>query len=161
MPHLRRSHRTERAEARDRPAGRGAGRPYARARAAQAALTEQATHDALTGLPNRSLLIDRLTQALALAERLGTSTGLIFVDLDNFKEINDTGGHAAGDAVLRQIAVRLLSAVRPMDSVSRLGGDEFVVLLPGLGSPEDARRGRARIAAAIDAPVALGHGRCR
>lgn len=64
---------------------------------AQAALTQQATHDALTGLPNRTLLIDRLTQALAMSERSGTSTGLIFIDLDNFKEINDTGGHAAGD----------------------------------------------------------------
>ena len=109
---------------------------------AQDALTEQATHDALTGLPNRSLLIDRLTQALALATRLETSVGLIFVDLDHFKEINDTGGHAAGDAVLREVAERLLSAVRPMDSVSRLGGDEFVVLLPALESP--AARGRGR-----------------
>ena len=84
---------------------------------AQAALTEQATHDALTGLPNRNLLIDRLAQALALAERSKTSTGLIFVDLDDFKEINDTRGHAAGDSVLRQVAQRLLNAVRPMDSV--------------------------------------------
>jgi diguanylate cyclase (GGDEF)-like protein/PAS domain S-box-containing protein len=125
---------------------------------AQAALTEQATHDALTGLPNRSLLIDRLTQALALAERSGTSTGLIFVDLDNFKEINDTGGHAAGDTVLRQIALRLLSAVRPMDSVSRLGGDEFVVLLPALGSVPDAKEVAARVARIIDAPIDLEYG---
>jgi PAS domain S-box-containing protein len=79
---------------------------------AQAALTEQATHDALTGLPNRSLIIDRLAQALALARRLDMLIGLIFVDLDRFKEINDTGGHAAGDAVLRQIVERLLMAVR-------------------------------------------------
>jgi PAS domain S-box-containing protein len=99
---------------------------------AQTALTELATHDALTGLPNRNLIIDRLTQSLALAKRLGRPTGMIFIDLDYFKEINDTGGHAAGDAVLRQIAGRLLGAVRPMDSVSRLGGDEFVVLLSAL-----------------------------
>jgi diguanylate cyclase (GGDEF)-like protein len=125
---------------------------------AQAALTEQATHDALTGLPNRSLLIDRLAQALALARRMDMSTGLIFVDLDHFKEINDTGGHAAGDAVLRQVSERLLSAVRPMDSVSRLGGDEFVVLLPALESPEDAVAVAKRIATALDVPLTLSHG---
>jgi diguanylate cyclase (GGDEF)-like protein/PAS domain S-box-containing protein len=125
---------------------------------AQAALTEQATHDPLTGLPNRSLIIDRLTQALALAKRLSRSTGLIFVDLDHFKEINDTRGHAAGDAVLRQVGERLLSAVRPMDSVSRLGGDEFVVLLPALDGPEGAMVAARRITEAIDAPIPLSHG---
>jgi diguanylate cyclase (GGDEF)-like protein/PAS domain S-box-containing protein len=125
---------------------------------AQAALTEQATHDSLTGLPNRNLLIDRLTQALALAERSGGQTGLIFVDLDHFKEINDTAGHAAGDAVLREVAQRLLSAVRPMDSVSRLGGDEFVVLLPALENPDDAVEVAARIERTIDPPIGLDHG---
>jgi diguanylate cyclase (GGDEF)-like protein len=125
---------------------------------AQAALTEQATHDPLTGLPNRNLLIDRLTQALALAKRSGKSTGMIFVDLDGFKEINDSHGHAAGDSVLRQIAERLLIAVRPMDSVSRLGGDEFVVLLPGLESSSNAIAVGKRIAAVIDLPIKLGHG---
>ena len=126
--------------------------------AAQTALVEQATHDALTGLPNRNLMIDRLAQALAFGERSGGSTGLIFVDLDNFKAINDTGGHAAGDSVLREIAKRLLSAVRPMDSVSRLGGDEFVVLLPALTSSRDAMKVAARIQRTIDSPVALDHG---
>jgi diguanylate cyclase (GGDEF)-like protein/PAS domain S-box-containing protein len=125
---------------------------------AQAALTEQATHDALTGLPNRTLIIDRLAQALALARRLDRSIGLIFVDLDRFKEINDTGGHAAGDAVLREIAERLLSTVRPMDSVSRLGGDEFVVLLAALDGPEDAAAAADRIAAALNVPITLNHG---
>lgn len=125
---------------------------------AQAALTEQATHDALTGLPNRSLIIDRLAQAVAVARRLHKSTGLIFVDLDHFKEINDTGGHEAGDAVLRQVAQRLLSAVRPMDSVSRLGGDEFVVLAPVLESPEGAVAVAKRITAALEAPIPLSHG---
>jgi diguanylate cyclase (GGDEF)-like protein/PAS domain S-box-containing protein len=123
---------------------------------AQAALTEQATHDALTGLPNRALLTDRLTQAIALARRLGRSTGLIFVDLDHFKQINDTGGHAAGDAVLRQISERLLGAVRPMDSVARLGGDEFVVLLPALENEEGAVVVARRIAAALKAPMPAG-----
>jgi diguanylate cyclase (GGDEF)-like protein/PAS domain S-box-containing protein len=125
---------------------------------AQTALTERATHDALTGLPNRGLMIDRLAQALGLANRLARSTGLIFVDLDRFKEINDTGGHAAGDAVLRQVAERLLSAVRPMDSVSRIGGDEFVVLLAALENPEDAAAVAERIAEALDVPITLSHG---
>jgi diguanylate cyclase (GGDEF)-like protein/PAS domain S-box-containing protein len=124
---------------------------------AQDALTLQATHDALTGLPNRNLIIDRLTQALALATRLEASIGLIFVDLDNFKEINDTGGHAAGDAVLREVADRLVTAVRPMDSVSRLGGDEFVVVLPALESTEQAVAVGRRIAAALDVPIMLSH----
>jgi diguanylate cyclase (GGDEF)-like protein len=125
---------------------------------AQAALTELATHDALTGLPNRHLLIDRLTQTLALAARSGGSTGLIFVDLDRFKQVNDNLGHDAGDSVLRHVAERLQSAVRPMDSVSRLGGDEFVVLLPALGSAQDAVNVADRIAAGIDLPVKLPHG---
>jgi diguanylate cyclase (GGDEF)-like protein len=125
---------------------------------AKAALTRQATHDALTGLPNRTLLMDRLTQTIALSERSGTSTGLIFVDLDNFKEINDTGGHAAGDVVLRQIAARLVGAVRPMDSVARLGGDEFVVLLPALANRSDAKEIVARVAGVVNVPVQLEYG---
>jgi diguanylate cyclase (GGDEF)-like protein len=125
---------------------------------AQAALTEQATHDALTGLPNRNLLIDRLTQSIVLAERLGKSTGLIFVDLDHFKSINDTGGHAAGDIVLREVAQRLLGAVRPMDSVARLGGDEFVLLLPALDCATDAVAVAKRVATILDPPIRLVHG---
>jgi diguanylate cyclase (GGDEF)-like protein/PAS domain S-box-containing protein len=122
---------------------------------AQAVLTEQATHDALTGLPDRNLLIARLIQALELAKRLGKSTGLIFVDLDRFKGINDTSGHAAGDSVLREIAKRLVTAVRPMDTVCRLGGDEFVVLLPALQSALDAVDLATRVAAVTDAPIML------
>ncbi len=124
----------------------------------QDALTQQATHDALTGLANRVLLIDRIIQALALAERAGTSIGLIFVDLDGFKKINDTRGHAGGDAVLQQVAFRLKHAVRPMDSVARLGGDEFVVLLPALESAADAIGVADRVAAQIDLPIKLEHG---
>jgi diguanylate cyclase (GGDEF)-like protein/PAS domain S-box-containing protein len=123
-----------------------------------AQLTVQATHDSLTGLPNRHLLIDRLSQSLALAQRSKSSTGLIFVDLDHFKQINDTLGHDAGDSVLRQISERLLGSVRPMDSVSRLGGDEFVVLLPQLGSPKDVIAVASRIAAHIEAPLELPDG---
>jgi diguanylate cyclase (GGDEF)-like protein/PAS domain S-box-containing protein len=125
---------------------------------AQTALTEQATHDALSGLPNRILLVDRITQALALARRSGQSTGLLFIDLDRFKLINDTRGHATGDSVLRQIAQRLLAVVRPMDSVSRLGGDEFVVLLPAMVNAAGAVAVANRIAAAINVPIQLDHG---
>ena len=137
--------------------GRAQGERMRELELAQEALTLQATHDALTGLPNRNLIIDRLTQALALAKRTRTSIGLIFVDLDSFKEINDTGGHAAGDAVLREVADRLVTAVRPMDSVSRLGGDEFVVVLPALEGPAQAVAVGRRIAAVIDAPITLSH----
>lgn len=96
--------------------------------AAQAALTEQVTHDALTGLPNRILLVDRIAQALAAAKRTSRCTAVLFVDLDLFKHINDTRGHAAGDAVLQRVGERLLSVLRPMDTVARIGGDEFIVL---------------------------------
>ena len=119
---------------------------------AQAALTTQATHDTLTGLPNRTLLMDRLTQSLALDKRSGRATGVLFVDLDCFKDINDTRGHAVGDLVLRQFSDRLLAAVRPMDSVSRLGGDEFVVLLPELAGVLGAITVATRIAALLESP---------
>ena len=125
---------------------------------AQDALTQQATHDALTGLANRTVLIDRISQSLALAQRSQSPIGLIFVDLDGFKEINDTRGHAAGDTVLRQTAGRLQSAVRPMDSVSRLGGDEFVVLLPALASSQDALKVADRIISEVELPITLDRG---
>jgi diguanylate cyclase (GGDEF)-like protein len=97
---------------------------------AQAALTEQATHDGLTGLPNRALLVDRIDQALLHSKRSGRPTAVLFVDLDRFKHVNDTQGHAAGDAVLRRVAEQLVAVLRPMDTVARIGGDEFVVLAP-------------------------------
>jgi diguanylate cyclase (GGDEF)-like protein len=96
--------------------------------AAQAALTRQATHDALTGLPNRALLVDRISLALSESKRSRRCTALLFVDLDRFKQINDTQGHAAGDVVLRGVAEHLTAIVRPHDTVARIGGDEFVVL---------------------------------
>jgi len=102
----------------------------------QARLQHQATHDALTDLPNRALLIDRLTQALAERER--TCCAVMFVDLDRFKDINDSAGHSVGDEVLIAVARRLVDATRPADTVCRLGGDEFVVLCERMtgGLPE-------------------------
>jgi diguanylate cyclase (GGDEF)-like protein len=102
--------------------------------AAQAALTEQTTHDALTGLPNRAVLVDRINQALVRSKRFGRRTAVFFVDLDRFKQVNDSQGHDAGDAVLRRVADQLLTALRPMDTVARIGGDEFVVLAPDVDS---------------------------
>ena len=101
---------------------------------AQAALTKQATHDALTGLPNRALLVDRIAQALSESKRSRGCTAILFVDLDRFKQINDTQGHAVGDEVLRTVAEQLTAIVRPHDTVARIGGDEFVVLAANVQS---------------------------
>ncbi len=97
-----------------------------------------AFYDALTGLPNRALFIDRLDQSLAQSERDGRMLALMYLDLDRFKEINDTYGHAAGDMVLQASAQRLISCIRRNDTVARLGGDELVILLPGLEHREQA-----------------------
>jgi diguanylate cyclase (GGDEF)-like protein len=101
---------------------------------AQAALTKQATHDALTGLPNRELLVDRIDQALRQARRSHECTALFFIDLDHFKQVNDTRGHTVGNRVLRAVADRLVAVTREMDTVARIGGDEFVVLAPDITS---------------------------
>ena len=94
-------------------------------------LRHQALHDSLTGLPNRALIVDRAEQMLARARREPLATGVLFIDLDNFKDINDSFGHQRGDQLLQAVAERLVTAVRPSDSVGRLGGDEFVVLVEG------------------------------
>lgn len=95
-----------------------------------AALEYQALHDALTSLPNRTLLSDRLYQAILRAQREGTQLALVLTDLDRFKEINDTLGHQNGDLILQQVAQRLRNALRESDTIARLGGDEFAILLP-------------------------------
>ena len=97
-----------------------------------------ATHDALTGLANRTLLHDRLQQAIAVAQRTQQAIAVLYIDLDNFKTVNDTLGHEAGDAVLKRVAERVSLLLRKSDTLSRLGGDEFVLLLPSIGNRDDA-----------------------
>jgi diguanylate cyclase (GGDEF)-like protein len=118
--------------------------------AAQAALTEQVTHDALTGLPNRTLLVDRIEQALAVSKRTRRCTAVLFVDLDAFKHINDTRGHAEGDKVLQRVGERLVSVLRPMDTVGRIGGDEFIVLAPEVDGHLYAAAMAARLIAELN-----------
>src|SRR5919202_1103399 len=110
-----------------------------------------ALHDGLTGVPNRELFLDRLSHALARAQRSHVPPAVFFIDLDGFKAINDRLGHAAGDAVLRAAAARLQKAVRPGDTVARFGGDEFTVLCEELNGPQDAVRVARRIADALRA----------
>lgn len=114
----------------------------------------QATHDPLTQLPNRFLLEDRLRQAIALARRQQQPLGVLFLDVDRFKEINDTLGHATGDLLLQKMAKRMRGCLREEDTVARLGGDEFVVVLYGVGLPE-ARRIASRILQEVSRPCRL------
>jgi diguanylate cyclase (GGDEF)-like protein len=108
------------------------------ARAMAQQITHSAEHDFLTGLPNRMLLNDRISQAIASARRHTRHLAALFLDLDGFKHINDSLGHPIGDKLLQSVANRLPAYVRGADTVSRQGGDEFVVLLPDLQQPEDA-----------------------
>jgi diguanylate cyclase (GGDEF)-like protein len=119
-------------------------------------LAHGALHDPLTGLANRTLLIDRLTQALAGSIRNDTLVAVLFVDIDRFKVLNDTLGHEAGDGALRVIAGRLLSAMRPGDTVSRVGGDEFVIVGVEIGEPSDARLIGARLTRSLSQSFTLG-----
>jgi diguanylate cyclase (GGDEF)-like protein/hemerythrin-like metal-binding protein len=109
-----------------------------------ARLSRLAFRDALTGLPNRALLCDRIEQAIAVAQRDADTVALMLLDLDRFKPINDALGHAAGDLAICEAARRLVAATRPEDTVARLGRDEFVVLLGGRGSQDDAALVAAR-----------------
>jgi diguanylate cyclase (GGDEF)-like protein/PAS domain S-box-containing protein len=111
-----------------------------------------ADHDPLTGLPNRRLLEDRLTQALAASQRNRKQTAVVFVDLDRFKNINDTLGHAVGDLVLKEVAERLMKQLRVVDTVCRMGGDEFVVVLPEIKRASDAANVAAKILETMSHP---------
>jgi len=117
-------------------------------------LRQAAVHDALTGLPNRNSLAARLEHAIVRANRSGDRLALLFIDLDRFKKVNDTLGHAAGDEVLRQTAARIRACVREVDTVARLGGDEFVVLLETDVRPDTPGIIGERIRAAFDSPFA-------
>ncbi len=120
-------------------------------------LERRAFYDALTGLANRALLMDRIAAALASHRNRETTAALIFFDIDDFKQVNDSLGHAAGDHILAIIAQRLQSAVRRGDTVARYGGDEFVVLLEGVRSSEDAEALASIITRAVQAPVTISN----
>jgi diguanylate cyclase (GGDEF)-like protein/PAS domain S-box-containing protein len=128
------------------------------AEAMAAKMAHLAHHDYLTDLPNRVLLNDRIAQAIVRAERNGTTLAVLFLDLDNFKHINDSLGHATGDKLLQSVAQRLLTCVRSSDTVSRQGGDEFVVLLSEDKYAEDAALTADKILAALAVPHSVaGH----
>jgi diguanylate cyclase (GGDEF)-like protein len=118
-------------------------------------LLERSLHDELTGLPRRTLLLDRLQAAMQHSTRTGSPGALLFVDLDRFKQVNDDHGHVAGDVVLQVVAQRLAAAVRRCDTVARLGGDEFVVLLSSATSGPDAIAVGDKLLQAILEPVAF------
>ena len=119
---------------------------------AEHALAHQAVHDPVTGLANRALLIDRVTQSLLRLERLPGRIALLFIDLDYFKVVNDTMGHDAGDKVLVEVARRLQNVSRRTDTVARFGGDEFVILCDKLRLDEDVRVVSDRVVRALAAP---------
>jgi diguanylate cyclase (GGDEF)-like protein/PAS domain S-box-containing protein len=115
-------------------------------------MTQSAQHDLVTNLPNRLLLNDRIRQATALAQRQRKQAAILFIDLDNFKFVNDSFGHAVGDKLLRSVAERLVSSIRASDAVSRQGGDEFVTLLSSIESREAAATTARRILSALGRP---------
>ena len=142
-------------------AGRVAGavkvfRDVSESRAMVQQIAHSAEHDFLTGLPNRLLLNDRITQAIARARRHNSYLAILFLDLDGFKYINDSLGHSFGDQLLKSVSQRLIGAVRDSDTVSRQGGDEFVILLSDLQMPEEASTAAIRLLHSVLEPHALG-----
>jgi diguanylate cyclase (GGDEF)-like protein/PAS domain S-box-containing protein len=125
------------------------------ARAMSSQMTHSAQHDVMTNLPNRLLLNDRITQSISLARRQSRPIAVIFLDLDRFKYINDSLGHAIGDQLLQSVSRRLLASVRGSDTVSRQGGDEFVILLSEIAYPEDAATSANKILHSLSAPHSI------
>lgn len=121
----------------------------------ESAIRHQALHDALTGIPNRLLLIERLEQALVRLRRQGSQLAVLYIDLDDFKLVNDRHGHLAGDQLLRMAAQRLREQVRDTDTVARIGGDEFVVLLDCVANPDSVEHIANKLAAAVRLPFEL------
>lgn len=115
-----------------------------------------AHYDILTGLPNRLLLTDRLDQAIAKVKRDGGHCAVCYMDLDNFKKVNDTYGHAAGDSLLQEISARIKNVLRAQDTLARLGGDEFVLLIEGLTHPEECKPLIERVLRRVEEPVIIG-----
>ena len=134
----------------------GVARDITERKKAEALITFQAHHDQLTGLPNRVLLNDRLDLAIRQAQRDGGRLAVLFVDLDRFKMVNDTLGHAQGDLLLQAVARRIANCIRRGDTLSRIGGDEFVLLVPRLKLQRDAARCAASILEILRAPFMLG-----
>jgi diguanylate cyclase (GGDEF)-like protein/PAS domain S-box-containing protein len=126
------------------------------ARDLSAKLTRLALYDELTGLPRRALLADRLQHALVRAERNQCVAAVVFLDLDDFKPVNDSLGHPIGDALLRAVAQRLIGCVRSSDTVSRHGGDEFIILLADVRHADEVSCCVAKVRSAFDAPFAIG-----
>jgi|HubBroStandDraft_1064217.scaffolds.fasta_scaffold02626_2 diguanylate cyclase (GGDEF)-like protein/PAS domain S-box-containing protein len=122
------------------------------ARALSGQMTYAAQHDLLTGLPNRLLLNDRISQSIALARRQNRTIALMFLDLDNFKYVNDSLGHAVGDQLLESVSKRLVAGVRASDTVSRQGGDEFVILLPEIAHPGDVAKSARKLLLSLSIP---------
>jgi diguanylate cyclase (GGDEF)-like protein/PAS domain S-box-containing protein len=121
----------------------------------QQALEYQANHDSLTGLANRNLLNDRIEQAIAWAKRNNNVIGVMLLDLDHFKRINDASGHTAGDALLKEVASRLRGCVRETDTVARLGGDEFVIILTDLPLPDDVDHIASKLLGVLSRPMEI------
>ena len=128
---------------------------------AEQRLEHLATHDMLTGLPNRMLLMDRLEQSIAVVRRQKSDMAVLFIDLDKFKPINDTYGHEAGDVVLQEVAWRLKSCVRETDTVARMGGDEFVIILQNVVDEADVEMVARKILEKLDEPVEVNEHRCQ
>ncbi len=123
---------------------------------AEKIIRHMSSHDTLTNIPNRALLMDRMDQALARARRDKTKIAVMFIDLDNFKPINDAMGHIVGDKALKLIAKRLSSCLRETDTVARFGGDEFVVILTDINNREDASNMAQKLNASLSKPINLG-----